>query len=826
MLKKRLIAKTRGKARKENILFWKDYRVSVLAPRLFRLEKSAHGIFRDDATQAIWYRDSLAQKFFVEERGENCVINTGECALILHEDRGQVCVEIGKQRILASNQGNLLGTYRTLDNCNGTTHFRRWIVGDEPYEIALNYGVCSKTGVAVLDDTLSLPLGKDGQVKNVRMNDKEYTDEYIFAYGDDYLGAVRALYDLTGTPPLVPRYALGNWWSRYHVYTDEEYLRVLNRFEERKIPLTVATIDMDWHYSEGVDEAFSVTKSGRNAEEYVGKCVGNFGWTGYSWNKDLFPNHKEFLRKLKDKNLKITLNVHPADGVRFWEEMYEKMAKTMGVESKTQKQIPFHFTYDKFINAYFDILHRPYEKEGVDFWWIDWQQPNISWHGEQESSEKQKSARDYDPLWALNHYHYLDNAEGRDTPLILSRYAGVGSHRYPVGFSGDTEITWKTLAYLPYFTATASNVGYVWWSHDIGGHNFGEKSNELYVRHLQYGVFSPINRLHCACDETMTKEPWFYGNGAGLIAEEFLRFRHRLIPYLYNAARETNVHGTPLVQPLYYHWKEEKAYEYATQYLFGSQLLVAPVTEKAEMDGYARIKTWLPRGKWTDIFTGDEYEIEKDGEERILYRDLQNIPVFAKMGGVIPLSTDEGNICTNPEKLDIWTYEGNGEYTLFEDEKEEEKSGEFITHFAMKFSKRKGACTQSLTIYGEGDKNVIPQNRRLRISFKNIPNGRMSLYINGKKQRVEKLYLDCAAVGFVYDSEKTYKIIVQYAPKTALEKQIQRAQRVLTETEWENPPKLQAWLDISNAKTKEEYLSAIDKADLPEIAKLRLKEML
>ena len=823
MLKKHFTAKTRGNACEENIVFWKDYRVSVLAPRLFRLEKSSTGVFRDEATQAIWYRDSLAQKFTVKQRGETCVIDTGECALILHEDRGQVCVELQKRRVPIDNQGNLLGTYRTLDNCDGGTFYCRWVEYAEPYEISLCNGVCSKNGVAVIDDTKSLPLGKDGLINNVRIDENTYSDEYIFAYGDNYLGALRAFYDLTGRPPIVPRYALGNWWSRYHVYTDEEYLCVLNRFEERKIPLTVATIDMDWHYSEYVDESFSITKNGKNGKEYVGECTVNYGWTGYTWNKDLFPDYKGFLRKVKAKNLKITLNVHPSDGVRFWEDAYLKMSKVLGKDSTTKKQIPFDFTYDKFINAYFDILHRPHEKDGVDFWWIDWQQPNIAWHDEQE-----KGARlgDYDPLWALNHYHYLDNADGGKNGLILSRYAGVGSHRYPVGFSGDTEVTWKTLAYLPYFTATASNIGYVWWSHDIGGHNFGEKSNELYVRHLQFGVFSPINRLHSSSDETMTKEPWYYGNGAGLIAEEFLRFRHRLIPYLYTAAVETCNKGTPLVQPLYYQWKTQNAYAYPTEYLFGSQLLVAPVTEKAERDGFARVKTWLPKGKWTDIFTGDEYAIEKDGEERILYRDLQNIPVLIASGGILPLSMDEGNGCDNPENLDIWAYEGNGGYTLLEDGNAKEKAGEFATRFSMKFIEKQGACTQSLTIFGDGDDAIIPEKRKITVRFKNIPSAGISVYANGKKQKIEKLYLDYAAVSIDFQTNTKYKIVARYSKRTNLEKQTQRACRILTETEWENPIKIQIWRDILRAKTIEEYLLIIEKADLPEIAKLRLKETL
>ncbi len=815
MLKKSLIVKTHAVARKENLLFWGNYRITVLSSRLFRLEKSLHGVFRDEATQAIWYRDMPKQRFTVKIGCENCVIDTGDCRLILHEDRGQVCVEMKNKRILLDNADNLLGTYRTLDNCNGNVHFRRWIATDMPYEISLEKGVCARSGVAVLDDSLSWTLGKDGQVKRERADG---SDEYIFAYGDDYLGAVGALYALTGLPPLVPRYALGNWWSRYHVYTDKEYLQVIERFIQRDVPLTVATVDMDWHYSENVDRTFSLTESGKNSGEYVGEGCVNYGWTGYTWNKELFPDYRAFLHALKERNLKITLNLHPSDGVRFWEKSYTKMAKAMGMDASTQKQIPFDFTYDNFIKAYFDILHRPLEKDGVDFWWLDWQQPNIAWH---DGAEK---AAEYDPLWALNHYHYLDNADSKQTPLILSRYAGVGAHRYPVGFSGDTEISWETLDYLPYFTATASNIGYTWWSHDIGGHNFGQKSNELYVRHLQYGVFSPINRLHCAYDETMTKEPWFYGNGAGLIAEEFLRFRHRLIPYLYTASYLTHTLGAPLVQPLYYQWKNENAYRYNREYTFGLQLLVAPIREKAEKDGYARVKAWLPQGVWTDIFTGDEFQTEKGGRELVLYRALDSIPVFIKQGGVLPLSGDKGNRCTNPERLEIWAYEGNGEYTLYEDGREENKSGEFFTRFCSKFVESKGACTQSLSILGEGNSVVIPKNRQMTVCFKNIPDGEVRLYADGKRQKIENLYLDYAAVRFFFLPNVQYKIQVRYAKKTHLQKQVQHAKKILTETEWDNAPKLLAWQDISIVNTWEEYIAAIEKADLPEIAKARLKE--
>lgn len=124
------------------------------------------------------------------------------------------------------------------------------------------------------------------------------------------------------------------------------------RFKAENIPLTVATVDMDWHWVKDIDKKFGVNYG---------------GWTGYSWNTELFPNYKEFLRKLKEDNLHITLNLHPADGVHAYEDMYEDMAKAVGMNPKTKEKVKFQCGSDNFWNAYFDILHKPYEKAVLIF---------------------------------------------------------------------------------------------------------------------------------------------------------------------------------------------------------------------------------------------------------------------------------------------------------------------------------------------------------------------------------------------------------------------------------------------------------------------------
>ncbi len=317
-------------------------------------------------------------------------------------------------------------------------------------------------------------------------------------------GALRAFYDLSGPQPVLPRWTLGNWWSRYHRYSADEYRELLDRFERERIRFSVAVLDMDWHRVESVPPEFGS------------------GWTGYSWERELFPDPAGFLAELHDRGLRVTLNVHPADGVRAFEDAYPDMARALGRDPERGLPIAFDITDPAFLEAYFDVLHHRLEDEGVDFWWIDWQQGPYS------------RIPGIDPLWMLNHYHFLDSGRGDRRPLTFSRYAGPGSHRYPVGFSGDTIISWASLDFQPEFTATASNIGYGWWSHDVGGHLWGVRDDELTARWVQLGVWSPILRLHSSNNPFLAKEPWMFPEETRAAIDEALRFRVRLVPYLHS----------------------------------------------------------------------------------------------------------------------------------------------------------------------------------------------------------------------------------------------------------------------------------------------------
>ncbi len=671
------------KCREESIVEGVDYRISVLTPGLIRLEYSQDGQFEDRPTQVVWNRDFGACDFRVAETEEALEIFTDRVHLYYDKkpfSANGLSIEVkgglfpfGNVWHYGESGGHfqrwaLKGTARTLDNADG--------------EIPLEDGLVSMSGFSLLDDSRSLIIREDGWVETRRSAE---IDLYFWGYGTDYLACIQDFYKLCGTTPMIPRYAFGNWWSRYHKYTESSYRELIERFEREKLPFSVAVIDMDWHL---VD-----------VPEKYGK-----GWTGYTWNRELFPDPEGFLAWLHEQGLHVTLNVHPADGVRAYEEMYEEMGKALGVDTEKETPISFDVTDEKFLDAYFTYLHHPQEEAGVDFWWMDWQQGGLS------------RVEGLDPLWMLNHFHYLDNGRDGKRPMAFSRYSGPGSHRYPIGFSGDTIISWESLAFQPYFTASASNIGYGMWSHDIGGHMLGAKDDELSGRWLQFGVFSPIMRLHSSNSRFTSKEPWRYRPEICAVMEDFLRLRHQMIPYLYTMDHRQYEEGIPLILPMYYPYpKKMEAYQTANQYMFGSEMMAAPVTTPC-IKGINMAKTavWFPEGEWYDIFTGLSYQ---GGRKMNVYRDITTIPVFAKAGAILPFQEDYmEDADVNPKQLHLYVYTGkDGSFTLYEDDNatNDYQDGKCVKT-RYDWQEKEG----SLRICSaEGDTSLIPEKRDYIITF-------------------------------------------------------------------------------------------------------------
>ena len=720
-------------ANAKNIIQGEHYRITILTAGLIRLEYDEDGCFEDRATQVVWNRDFAPAEYSVKETEEELKITTDRVYVIYNKKefssfglsiqvRGNISAYSSIWHY-GEEVDDLRGTARTLDCVNGACE--------------LEHGLMSRNGFAVLDDSTSLILREDGWVEPRK---KGVKDIYFWGYGHDYLECLDAFYYLCGKTPMIPRYALGNWWSRYFEYTEERYMALVEQFHKEQIPFTVAVIDMDWHLV--------------NIDPKYGS-----GWTGYTWNKDFFPDPKRFLTWLHDNGMQVTLNVHPADGVRGHEDAYPEMAKVMGVDTEHEEPVNFDITDPKFLDAYFEILHHPLEDEGVDFWWLDWQQgSNCKIEG-------------LDPLWMLNHYHYLDSARNGKRPMTFSRYAGPGSHRYPLGFSGDTHTTWDSLDFQPYFTNTASNIGYGWWSHDIGGHMFGYRNDEMMVRWLQYGVFSPINRLHSTKDDFWKKEPWEYGLEKRQVMDDFLRLRHKMLPYLYTMNYRAYKENQPLIWPMYYtHPEEEEAYVRKNQYWFGDAFMVAPITSpNLDPINMGKVDVWLPEGTYIDFFTNMIY---RGGRTVTMYRYMDTIPVLAKAGAIVPMTEEifGTDAVKNPSSLVLNVYAGaDGSFTLYEDDNVSEAYKEdhcAKTTYTFNWEKEK-----SLVIHpAQGELDLIPEKRDYTVTICGCTKADVICKRNGMVAEVEVSYCSDAhkLVIVVKEVAATDEIVLEFSEELAL----------------------------------------------------------
>ncbi len=611
-------------ANPESIVISGEARFTMLTARLLRLEWAESGQFEDRSTYAFPTRRAEPPPFGTRTEAGWLLIDSGALQLRYRVGSGKFTSENLSIEFTLNgepvtwrpsdpNPGNLRGTRRTLDECAG--------------DAALEQGLLSRAGWALFDDSAK-PCFADGWP--APRPDFDLQDWYFFGYGHDYKAALQEYTRFGGRIPLIPRFVLGNWWSRYWAYSDQDLKDLVGDFQKRGLPLDVLVIDMDWHTPDA--------------------------WTGYTWNRQLFPDPQGFLKWVHDQGLRTTFNLHPAQGVQSFEEIYPRFAEAMGVDPATKEAILPRFTDPRFVKNYFELLHHPMEAQGVDFWWMDWQQG--------ESSEM----KGLDNLPWINHMHFHDSARRGLRAMLYSRWGGLGNHRYHIGFSGDTFVTWEALQFQPYLTATASNVCYGWWSHDLGGHMGGATRPELYARWLQYGMLSPAFRLHSTKDARAERRPWAYDAEVYRASQAAFELRAQLAPYLYTMARLASETSISLCRPLYYEAAEANdAYAARYNYYFGDQIIAAPLVFPADpANGMAHLDIWLPQGEWIDYQTKESYH--GPGWVRVL-GDLQRVPMLVKAGGILPLAPLAKNIDSAPkDQLILAVFPGQGQFRLYEDD--------------------------------------------------------------------------------------------------------------------------------------------------------------
>ncbi len=649
-----------------------SFRVTVLTERLVRLEYSNTGVFNNYETSIVKNRrfdvpdftkqedDNILKietRYFVLSYVKNSVFSTR--TLVAKSKNSGEEWYYGQKEVK-----NFNSTAMSLDN---TTKLP-----------VLEKGLFALNGIATIDDSNSLCFDENRNVVTLNKS-KDYVDLYLFIYDKDFAMCLQDYFMLTGYPKMIPRYALGNWWSKECDYKDYEVLEKIDRFRMHGIPLSVFLLDNGW------------SKKDSKYPDIV---------NGFSFNEQFYSNPSEFIKKVHEKDVKFGVKINPQYGFYPFENNFKYVSQYLPVNEKGFSNFS---VYDlKTVDVFFKVLLHPLESLGIDLFWNDYY-----------DNDKNK-------MYLMNYYMNLDSLRSNKRSITLSRNSTFDAHLFNVMYSGRNIIDWNTLKMLPFYTLNSANIGACFWSHDIAGCTGGVEDNDFYLRSIQYGVFSPILRFNTVRGLYFKREPWKWDVVTNSIASDYLKLRHRLIPYIYSECYEYHKKGRLLIQPFYYY--NLKFYDdenYSNQYYFGSSFMISPIIKPMDPDMNRTIQRFfIPEGVWYDFQDGKRYP---GNHKYIGFYSIDNYPIFVKQGSIIPLA-GPGSFMSykNPKDLEIHVFPGKSNtYHLYEDDGETNnfETGRYcITE--IDYNYRKSNYTLIIRPI-EGDLNTLLPTRDYKIVFRN-----------------------------------------------------------------------------------------------------------
>ncbi len=675
---------------KNNIIQGEKYRFTVLTPRLIRMEYSETGEFEDRLTTLVINRKTDKVDFKLKEDKKYIEITTSYFRLTYQKNKPFYS---GKIDTMKNLKVELLNTDRIW--YYGHPEIRNYgapsnSLDDSKGKLKLKKGLYSVDGFASINDSSDIVTEDFKIIKR----DKDVIDIYLFMYLKDFAQCLKDYYLITGSPSLIPRYALGNWWSKNEEYNDILLKDLIDDFKSKEIPLSILLLDKKWHLNEYKNKKYD---------------------SGFTWNRTLFSNPTKMIDYLHKNGIRLGLNINPLEGILPYEDSYEILSRTF---EKKDDILLFNVLDDKVIELYFEILIHPLDNMGVDFFWIDCDTKN----------ENNNAILDY--------YHENDmKRDYKRRPMLLSRNVTEAPHRYPVLYSGKTIVSWDTLRMIPFYNSSASNIGVSYWAHDIGGYYKGTEDNELYTRYVQLGVFSPILKFGADEGKYYKREPWKWSIKTYSIVKNYLQLRHRLIPYLYAEAYKYHKYGMPMVMPIYYKFPEMyDDINYRNGYYFGTELFISPIVNKKDYIMNRSIhKFFLPDGMWYDFVTGKKFP---GGKNYISFFKEEDYPVFAKAGSIITLGNNENiNDTTPPKDMEIQIFPGRSNtYHLYEDDGVSDlykKNYYLLTEIDYNY------MPNNYTVIIrpiDGKKGIVPDNRNYKLVFRNTKRANdVLVYFNNEK---------------------------------------------------------------------------------------------
>lgn len=441
---------------------------------------------------------------------------------------------------------------------------------------------------------------------------------YQIISGDTWYDIIENYTNLTGKQPMLPRWALGNFSSRFGYHSQSEVMATINKFKEEQIPVDAIILDLYWFGKE------------------VKGTMGNL-----AWHRDSFPNPEMMIKQLRDENVETILITEPfvLTTSNRWQEAVDQdvLAKDSLGNPATYD---FYFgntgiidIYSDKGNSWFKNIYKDLSKQGIAGFWGDLGEPEVhpGWvqHATGSADEVHNT---YGHDWAKLVYESSLETNPNLRPFILMRAGYSGSQRYGmIPWTGDVSRSWGGLQSQPEIALQMGMQGIAYMHSDLGGFAGANLDDELYARWLQYGVFQPIFRPHA--QEDVPSEPVFRSKKAKDFANYAIQMRYRLLPYNYHMMAINHIEGRPLMSPLFFEEPNNKElYDYSSAYLWGKDILVSPVLEagKKEQDVY------FPSGSyWFNI---ENDEITEGGQSKSVDLHEAYIPTYVRAGAFIPLA--------------------------------------------------------------------------------------------------------------------------------------------------------------------------------------------
>ena len=537
---------------------------------------------------------------------------------------------------------------------------------------------------------------------------------YVLFAASSYPKLINNYVDVTGKQPLPPRWAFGNFASRFGYRSQQQVIDTVNKFKQENIPLDSIIIDLYWF--------------GKDIKGHMGNL---------DWDKKHFPTPLKMIGDLQKENIKTILVTEPfiLSSSSKWQQAVDNNFLTKDHHG-APKRFDFYFgntglidIFDDKAQDWFSSIYTDLAKQGVAGVWGDLGEPEVhpddSIHFISETNTKVTGDlihNVYGHQWAKMVYKNQIKNQPDNRPFIMMRSGFAGSQRYGmIPWTGDVDRSWLGLKPQVELSLQMGLLGMGYTHSDLGGFAGGEKfDKEMYIRWLQYGVFQPIYRPHA--QDHIAPEPVFHDQQTKDILRDFIKLRYRMLPYNYTAAYQNSTTGMPMMRPVFFeNEKDSTLIDVKDTYLWGDAFLISPVTEPNKKLQNVN----LPKGVWFDFWNDKRYEGNKTVSVPV---NLETLPVMVRAGSFVPMIEEINNTHDyKSDKLILHYYADetilNSKGLMYEDDGESRLSLENKEFELLRFSaqQKKSELNIKFSKSGNGYKGA-PSNRKIEMVIHNWKN--------------------------------------------------------------------------------------------------------